>query len=415
MKARSFFLSQAIINMAVNVANVLNIIFMLIALRLPVEAFGEISAILAITFLFSLGQSSARNQLLLIHKETGQLGTSIARTIRTIMPIAALECALLAAGSPIVSTFLHFHSALPFIIVAASALTYAMNGILQGMFATEESSVHHAVSLVMESVYRLPLAFVFLSNGYQSEDAAWIMLLASACTVATNIFILPRGIRKKLKKVKLSHGKNGDIGTALAILASTILVGVALKIDILWSKHVLDASAAGVYGIMNFVASVLFLGSSGISRASLSFIGRNNFRSMVLWSYGIMMAICVTCVVGFYVVGLPLLQWISPQSAQIDAFIQMILFAAATGYCIINFSFQCLSVLHRTIHLTLSAALVLTQGALLFFFGADAVGIAGIQALVMIAFALIDTVFLLQNKKKHAAFHAAPHAHPHIA
>jgi len=412
MNNRSFFVSQALISLAINAANALNIVFMLIALRLPIEAFGEISTILAITFLFSLGQTSARNQLLLIFQETKNLDRSIVRTLQTIMPISLAECLLLSVGGAFAASFLHFTSPLPFIIVSLSAITYALNGILQGIFATEKSSKHHALSLFVESVYRLPIAILFLANGYQSEDAAWIMLLASTGALVTNVCVLPAHLRAQLKKIRLTLAANGDLKTALGILASTILVGVALKIDIIWSKHVLTSEAAGIYGMMNFVASVLFLGSSGIGRASLSFLGKGDFRSLMKWSYGIMMAICSLCVIGFYTIGLPLLSWVSPHGSAIDPVVQMTLFAAATGYCVINFNFQCMSVMHKNIHILLSGALVSAQTIGLLFLGNDMESIALVQAGIMIVFAVLDTFLLLRSQKYHGMRHALHLHHP---
>lgn len=413
MNAKKFFVSQAIISVAVNMANVLNIVFMLIALRLPIEAFGEISSILAITFLFSLSQSSARNQLLLIHKETGNLAESLGRTIQTVLPMAIVTCVGLACFSGLVAKFLHFQSPLPFIIVSVCALTYASNGIMQGVFATEKNSIHHAASLTIESMCRIPLLFAFLSNGYQAEDVAWILLISGTTALAANICILPPSVRKKLRSAHIRLRVTEDTWTALSILASTILVGVALKIDILWSKHILSPEYAGAYGMMNFVASVLFLGSSGIGRASLSFLGKENFRKTVLWSFGIMMALCAVCILGFYVVGLPILHWISSQGDDIDLQIQLILFAAVASYCIINFSFQCLSVLHRSVHLPLALALVVTQFSGLVAYGGSMEKIAMTQALVMLVFAGAFSSMLL-HKQKHVKKQVTHHMHHSI-
>lgn len=411
MKKTSMLYSQAIIGFAINGANLFNIIFMLIALRLPAHSFAEITSILATTFLFSVSQTSARNQLLLVRKETGNLRKSIGRTIATLLPIAIAEAAVIAGFSGIIARFLHFESPLPFIIVSGCAFTYVINGIMQGIFASEDHCTHHAVSLITESISRLPLCLVFFYDGYHSTDAAWIMLLASSCALLVNIIIVPKSLRTYLRSFSLSFSSAKDFNVAVCILASTVLVGLALKIDILWAKHILSSEEAGVYGIMNFIASVLFLNSSSVSRASLSFLRTNNFTHMVISSYGVIVGICLVCVAGFYVAAMPLLTFISPDASQIDHRALPMLFAAATAYCFINFSFQFLSVLHRNIHLALTGGLAAVQVAGLIVFGHEMQSIAKVQAVIMIAFGMIFTIALLHKKHQAANLHRISH-HP---
>jgi len=398
MKKTSMLYSQAIIGVAINSANLFNIGFMLMALRLPAHSFAEITSILATTFLFSVSQTSARNQLLLVRKETGNLRTSIGRTIATLLPIAVAEAAVIAGSSSVIAAFLHFDSALPFIIISGCAFTYVINGIMQGIFASEEHSTHHAVSLVTESISRIPISLLFFQNGYHSTDAAWIMLLASSSALLVNMAIVPKTLRTYIRSFSLSFSSKKDFTVAACILASTIMVGLALKIDILWAKHVLGSEQAGVYGIMNFIASVLFLNSSSVSRASLSFIRKTNFSRMVLTSYAVIFGICAVCVGGFYLAALPLLTFISPDASQIDHLALLILFVATTAYCFINFSFQFLSVLHRNIHLALTGSLAVIQVASLVLFGHDMVSIAKVQAVIMVVFGIIFTIGLLHKK-----------------
>ncbi len=394
-----FFYSQAIISIAVNAANACNIVFMLIALKLPAESFAEITSILAITFLFSVSQSSARNELLLVYKETGALVPSIARAFHTLFRIALLEGVAVAIGSAAIARFLHFSSPIPFVIAAGCSITYVLNGIIQGIFAAENKTKNHAVALVTESVARLPLAFIFLGNGYQSEDASWIMLLASTASLVVCLLLLTPKQRRALFAGGKTKKQNDDRKTATIILGSTLLIGIALKLDILWAKHVLPAELAGVYGMMSFVASVLFLNSSGVLRSSLSFLTKQNTEKIIRNSYRIILAICVACVAGFYTIGFPLLKLLSHDAALIDAQGQLMLFVAATAYCIINFNFQILSVMHRNVHLILSILLVACIVTSLFFIGHSMRSIALSQMLVMIIMLFVYIPTLLFHKK----------------
>lgn len=409
MKRSSFAYSQAAITIAVNAANALNIAFMLMVLRLPARDFAEITSILAITFLFSVSQSSARNELLLVQKETGDVEASILRTKRSLVRIAIAGGLAVCAGSGVIAKFLHFSSPASFVIAAGCSITYIANGIMQGIFAAKNQVNRHAVALTTESMARIPLAVLFLADGYQSEDAAWIMLLASAISMGINVAILSSGDRRAL----LPSGKRGagtrDGRTTMVLLASTLLIGVAQKVDILWAKHVLSAEQAGTYGMMSFVASVLFLNSSGVVRSSLSYLTKSNVRAMMRFSYGIILCICAFCIAGFFVVGLPLLQWLSKDAEMIDLTAQSMLFGAAIAYSIINFNFQVLSVLHRNVHLTLSAALVMALSLGLWFVGHDMRGIALSQLVVMIGMIAAYLPPLLRFRKKpvlHAFFHA---------
>lgn len=407
MKSK-FFYSQVMISIAVNVANACNIVFMLMALRLPAESFAEITSILAITFLFSVSQSSARNELLLVYKETGSLAPSIARSFKTLFRIALLEGLVVGAGSVAISHFLHFDSPLPFIIAAGCSITYVLNGIMQGIFAAENKIRSHAVALVTDSLMRIPLALVLFGDGYQSEDAAWVMLLASSTSLCINALRLT----PKQRKAILQSGKTAnhhDGKTATVILASTLLIGMAVKIDVLWAKHILSAEMAGVYGMMSFVASVLFLNSSGVVRSSLSFLKKGNMSRMIRLSYAIIMGICMTCIVGFYVIGQPLLRLLSDDASMIDATSQLMLFAAATAYCIINFNFQILSVLHRNVHLALSALLVALVAISLFSIGYSMQGIALSQILVMMGMLFVYVPTLLYHKKRATSAHIHEH------
>ncbi len=412
MKLSPFIYSQAIISIAVNVANLCNIVYMLLALRLPAQAFAEITSLLAITFLFSVSQSSARNELLLVHKETKNLQSAIDRTLGTIMPIAMMEGLVLIVTSTVIMRFLHFPTPLPFLIIAGCSITYALNGIMQGIFAAEGKTLRHAAALVTDGIMRIPLALLFFGNGYHSEDTPWIMLIANTCALAMNMYHLTATQRGLLRRGKVHLRMTEDFRTAFFILASTILIGASLKIDILWAKHILSGEEAGAYGIMSFAASVLFLSSSGVGRASISFLQKSNFRTMIRNSYAIMLAICLTCIAGFYAIGLPVLRWLSPDAPSMDLRAQLLLFGAVSAYCIVNFGFQCLSVLHRNIHLPLTGSLVGMQAISLMLFGDSLYTISVIQAVLMTLFAAAYTIVLL--RKKPGLTHLHTHTHSHI-
>jgi len=405
--AGSILYSQAVITGAVMIANFSNIIFVFLALQLPAYQLAEVLSILSILSVLTILQSSSRNDVILLANETA-IGPAVKRSVSTQGFISFVVFLILLAAAPLFSAFLHFPDALPFQILSIGTFTFSWNGIIQGMLAADKKIGRHALALIFETVCRLPFAYVIFNDGYVSTDTSLIILGSNTVALLLNALLLSKDRRRMLlPDIRGIHWP--DIRTSCVLMTSGLCLGASMKMDILWAKHILDGEQAGIYGMMSFIAGILFLNTSGISRAAISFIKEKDGDSMIMRSYAVILSLCVASVAVFYAVGMPFLSLITDKGDRIAHGTLLVLFGAFSFYSLMHFSVQCLSVLHRNIHMRYSLILVAVQGAGLVLFAKTEMSLAVVNALVMCAFSILFMRTLHSFKNKGDAIRQTSH------
>ena len=161
---------------------------------------------------------------------------------------------------------------------------------------------------------------------------------------------------------------------------------MVLRVDILWAKHVLPPDLAGLYGFMSLIASVLYMGTTGVERTAISYLTERSAARIEVWTASIIiLAACAGAGV-FFLVADWLVPVFAPSMPPIDSLALIFLFAGMTCYCLIHWFFQCLSILHRNIHVVLSGSLLCCQALLFIVFGDAIRSIAAGPAIAMMLF-----------------------------
>lgn len=420
-KKDSFHRSQMISNLGLWIAHGCNFAFYLFSLLLSAEQFAEVVTLISLSFFLSIAQSANKNYVIGLAKKVKNQAILLHRCLRSSAILGALLTILYIAAAPILQNFLHFESAFPFVLVGLSGIPYLLNGLIRGMLTVQKRFVGLCGSAIMETAARLPLGLAFfMTAGYNPADTGWIILFTAVCMFALGCGLIRDDIADmmEIRKTEARGSLAVQMGRVCTIMFSGILIGFALKIDVLWAKHALDAAEAGTYGVLNTIAVFLFFGTAGIAQASLAYMNPKTIKHIALLSYtGITLA--AGAALAFFVfIGDPVIALVFGEQYTGHIHDLLFLLTGVMGYCLISFNYQAMTVLKRTEHVPLSIFFVATQIACLNVWGDSLHDIVMVQLSTMVGYGALFTFVLLvdppSNEKNKAyqpfSFHSLIHS-----
>jgi O-antigen/teichoic acid export membrane protein len=411
---RAFLGSQILVAAGLWGGHVLNIAFYFLVLRvLPAPQTAEVLAFLSFSFLLGIGQTAMQNDLLLLAQHES-LGIAVRRALHGALLLALTLAALLASVSPFLRDFLRFPSVAPFVLLGLMSAFSLSTGVLQGVLIHRKKFGALALTLVCETAARLPIGAVLFHRGYQPADTGWILFLSAGfvflCTALLVRKEWPSAVRRASSARK--RGMAADRFAMLPIMLSSLLLALSLRMDVLWVKHSLPSGEVAVYALLSLIATFLFFGTSSVAKAALSYVGKRPMRIVFVWSAVLFLACTGTALLLFWSVGDLLISVLfgPVYTGHIPAL--LLLLAAVGGYCIINFSFQWLSVRGDKRHILYSLSLVAVQGTALALFGDSLLHVAFVDCCVMAFFAVLFGMELVSREQ---AVAPAPSFPSHVA
>lgn len=397
MELRTFLYSQAIVSIAVLLGDVCSFVFYGLALQFPPEQFAEVAAITGLNFVLTVSGASLGTYAVLRSKERVSVGQLRLTSMRIGTTAGIAVAVLFAVMSPLLQRFFHFASPLPFIVLGTAAIPVIFASVLQSMLTVTKRFALLALGIVVLAAGRIPAGFLLFRDGFDSMDAP----IAIVCGGLLGLLFLLVTDGHGLTPLHFVPAvpKKHEGAAILELLWSIFVAGALLKIDILWAKHALEPVSAGVYGMTSLVASVLYYATMGVSRPTIAYITRQTFRTVVLWSMLLILSVCALGVLGYFLIGSALFARISDHAGDIRTVPLLLLFASMTGYSVLNFSMQCLGVLHRSVHVKVMSGVLLADVALLVVFGHSLASVAVIQCGVLLAGAVLSTGLLLRRAR----------------
>ena len=406
MDRKGFLVSSAVTYLGTGLSVLLMAAFYGLSLRIGTESFGALQSALGLMFLLYAGRGAVASYTV-IHAADGgpSLGTAVRRILALGGLLGAGTTALFALAAPFARDFLHFDSALPFLLIGLSAIPSTFGGIVEGILNVQRRFGALAISSTMLPVGNVVLAFLLFRDGFQEADAGWIALGAQLFNCINALFVDWSFLRSADRPAK----DGSAIREVATLLVTSLLFGLSLRMDVLWARHVLTENASGTYAVAASIALVLNLVAGGAGRvASVSLRGGGGKRIVGL-SYAVICAIALTLASCFLLAGDPLLSLITGRRIETDWTVLGPLFASLAFFTIINFDYTCLNVVTKRIHAGLALVLVAVQGIALVTLGVSPAAIAWTQCAVMGGLMAAFSALLWNALSKHAS---APAPHP---
>ncbi len=417
MGVRGLLLSSAV----TYVGTILSVLFMMgyygVALRgAGTEAYGALQSIMSFTFLLYAGRGVVGGYVV-IHTggDDRQLPSIVRQAITLVAYLGLGTMGLFLVLSPFVRDFLRLESVVSLVLLGVAAVPSVLAGGIEGVLNVQKKFAALSLSTIIIPVCNLVGAYVLFRDGFQEADAGLLVLSSHAISLVNSFFWMDRGFLARIpaaSRVPLHLFKD-----FLTLLITSILFGAALRADLFWAKHALNASESGTYAISVSIAMVLYLISSDVARvASVSFRSEPALK-IVAASYGIILATCLALGLSFVISGQTVLNILTGHAVVIHWNTLLPLFASFTLYSIITLDFSCLNVLTKRVHVGISIALACTQIIALSAFGTSGTTIALTQCAVMAIFTLIFTLWLAKavrsSRKAVPAHPAEAHLAPH--
>lgn len=418
MKLRAFLYSQALVNSATLVSTLCYIIFYAIALRFTPAQFSEVAAVMALNFATTVASGTMGTYVLMRTKE----GISLKQAGEEGMRIG-LSCGLLLffaflAGGGWLRDFFHFTSVLPFVVMGAACLPSIGSNVVQSVQMAQKRFLGVALSALFNGAGLLLSAFVFFHNGYDSTDAPFCILVANLLSLLV-ILLMDGDIITPRCLLPLIPGRTLLL-PLLGLLWSLFVVSMLLQIDILWAKHILPLTLAGVYGLLNLVDSVLVTTTTNIARPAAAEITVQSVLRVLRWTLPLLVGVCLLEVAGYFLIGARILPFVSPNIPALPVVPLLLLFVAMIGYSVLRFAYICLAVLHKSIHVVLMTCIGLLECIGLSVFGTSVLTIALIHMTLLCTGAVAGLLLLrrsvrvpLHQQTRSATMSAPGYAHAH--
>lgn len=168
---------------------------------------------------------------------------------------------ILAAVSPVASSFLKTRSVIPILILDASLLivfvTAVNRGVLQGTFKFFSLAVNNAVEMVL----RIVISFFLIYIGWSINGALWGLALGILGAYLLS-FISMKDILKEGRE-KIIDTRSIKI-YALPLILSYLGMTLLYTVDIILAQHYLSDYNAGIYSALSNFGKIIFFSSSSI-------------------------------------------------------------------------------------------------------------------------------------------------------
>lgn len=249
---------------AQGLVNVLNFAFyVVVSRRLGVADYGTLNALVAAFTVLTVPSAIATTVVVKYAAEFRAVGDfarlrSLTFGIFKILGLTAF--AVMAIGallSPLLADFYHIDAIAPVVLAAAVLGLNVILPVLRGVFNGMENFRASAISMSIEAVAKLVLAFALTAFGFGLDGAltGWLLgTLASLGWTASVLVNAQRGERPA--PLRLDYERLAR--TTVAVGIATLCVASLGYSDIVIVKHVFDARTAGLYAAVALAGKILY-------------------------------------------------------------------------------------------------------------------------------------------------------------
>lgn len=213
---------------------------------------------------------------------------------KRILPLSLFVFLVLLLLTPLVTSFLHLSSYIPFIIV--------LGGFFIGIFSTVNRAFLQgllrfgfiSVGSILGTFTKLTLAVLLVFLGFKVNGALAGFLLGGIVVYLFTLFPLRFLFKKNLKKINL---KTKDMFRfALPVFFSTLAFTSLFTIDIILVRHFLPNQQAGFYAALSTLGKIIFFLAGPVIHVVFPMISEKhssgkNYRNVFLASIGLVGAI----------------------------------------------------------------------------------------------------------------------------
>jgi O-antigen/teichoic acid export membrane protein len=193
------------------------------------------------------------------------IGALLGRALRVTLVLAAAGALAISAIASWMAAFGHLSSRIAVLLlavtVAAAWLTAVPRGLLQGF----QRFAALALNLGLEAVVRAGALVTLLLAGQAVVGAVGALLAGLALGFVLGI----HSLRVKSKQMLLPAPPNKLFSSIIPVAAGIVGVQFLFNQDVLLSKHYLDSHAAGIYGALNKIATIIYFSTLSVSQVLL--------------------------------------------------------------------------------------------------------------------------------------------------
>jgi len=408
-----FLRNSSILFAGTMIANVLNYIFHLVVGRMvSPSAYGEIESLISLLTIISVPAGT----LTLIATKyaadmkatqdfSGTYKLSKYLTNKVLMYGAPLFLVFLLC-TPLVQNFLKIESSVPILLLWGvmffSFLSAATSGILTGW----QKFTNTSLVGVLSTSLKLLAVLLFLKLGFTVSGVLGSFILSTLFIYLANLFLLKRFFQRN------TQGKQEETVMTFSDMKSyvvpafygTLSIAILGNIDMIFSKHHLEATASGEYGALSVAAKTIFF-VTGVLTTVLFAMSAEENKQGKKGSHTFRLAVGLTAFVAF---GSIIFFSLFPEFVVSMLFGEKYLavshllpwFALAAGvYSLANLFLQYLLSLHETRVTLFFLALAGLEILTLFFFGGSFYAIISITIGTQIVAALLGLWFVFKRKR----------------
>ena len=249
---------------AQGLVNVLNFAFyVVVSRRLGVGDYGTLNALVAAFTVLTVPSAIATTVVVKYAAEFRAVGDrarlrALTFGIFKVLGLSALG--VMAVGtllSPLLAGFYHIDAITPVVLAAAVLGLNVILPVLRGVFNGVENFRASAISVSIEAVTKLVLAFALTTFGFGLDGALAGWLLGTLASLCWTAFVLVNAQRdERAAPLRLDYGRLAR--TTLAVAIATLCVASLGYSDIVIVKHVFDARTAGLYAAAALAGKILF-------------------------------------------------------------------------------------------------------------------------------------------------------------
>lgn len=285
------------------VASVANYFYHLLMGRMlgPV-AYGELESVISVLYLLIIASSSLT---LVIAKFTANLkGKNNLAGIRYLSSYFLPRLALLGGGisllmillSPVIGSFLHLKSILPFVLAGFYFLVVLLlsfnRGLLQGLLAFKELTI----SIICENGLKLATAVILVWMGLKVNGAMASFFLGGLAAWGLTVLMLRRWGKVFPKKPDVS--KKSLMSFTVPVFLANLSFTSLYTTDVILVKHYFTAHEAGLYAALAVLGKIIFFAASPIVTVMFPMIANHksqhkNYHHLLFGSLAMVFLICL--------------------------------------------------------------------------------------------------------------------------
>jgi len=228
-------------------------------------------------------------------KEIGAISTLFKISTKKVLPFSFLVLLIFLILTPLITSFLHLPSSLPFIIVLGvffiGVFSTINRAVLQGLLRFDYISL----SGVLEVVLKLIVAVLFVIYGFKVNGALFGFLIAGVFAYFFTFYPLRFLLKKNQRELNL-NGKE-MFNFALPVFFSTLAFTSLYTSDMVLVRHFFPDQQAGLYAALSTLGKIIYFLAGPVIVVMFPMISERHasgekYKNLFLASIGLVVIIC---------------------------------------------------------------------------------------------------------------------------